>query len=297
MPASELTVVCADGDATDRTAATDALAAAGVDVRGVDSIAAVEAALDPTVDCVVTGFELEDGDAFELVEAVRRSTPDVAVILFTDVAPTELPRPSDPELVVEYVGKGTPGAHERLVSLVTQAATPSYQVAYPVPADEADRIAALRRYDVAANAAADTFERLTDLVVSHFDIDVAFVGLVDEHEERFVACTGADWETLDREDTICTHTILDEETMVVEDVQADPRFASNDTLAELNIRSYAGVRLTTPEGHALGALCCIDDEPRSYTSSELADLELFAAEVEEQLLLRRRLQDQPESSG
>jgi len=126
-------------------------------------------------------------------------------------------------------------------------------------------------------------------MTAHFDIDVAFVGLVDDHEERFVACEGANWRTLSREDTICTHTILTDEVMVVENVQEDPRFAGVDRLDELDIRSYAGARITDDEGNALGAVCCIHGEPRSYTRAERDDLRRFTDEVQEQLSLRRRL--------
>jgi GAF domain-containing protein len=47
--------------------------------------------------------------------------------------------------------------------------------------------------------------------------------------------------------------------------------------------------MRTAEGHAIGVLCCIDDEPRTYTRDERQDLRLFADEAMEQLELRRRL--------
>jgi GAF domain-containing protein len=211
-------------------------------------------------------------------------------VLFGEASAADVPSGGQSH-VVEYVPRSIPDARERLVALVTEAIQGTYQVAYPVPEDEKARIEALAAYDVEALAAAETFDRLTKLVASHFGIDVAFVGLVDEHAERFVACEGANWEALTREDTICTHTILEEAVMVVEDVREDPRFAANDRLRELDIRSYAGVRLTTPDGHAIGALCCTDSEPRSYTDAELRDLRLFAEEVTEQLELRRRVSE------
>lgn len=291
MTATDLTVLCADADAAERRTTADALEAAGYDVLTAATVAVVEDAIAPTVDCVVTAFDFPDGDAYDVVATVRAANPDLPVVVFSDAAATDLPRPPDGQLVMEYLSKATPGARERLVGLVAQATTPNYQVAYPVPADERERVAAIRAYDVASSEATATFDRLTKLVANHFDIDVAFVGIVDEHEERFVACEGANWETLTREDSICTHTILEADTMVVEDVREDPRFASNDRLVELDIRSYAGVRLTTADGHAIGALCCTDDEPRQYTEGELADLRRFAAEVEEQLRLRRQLRE------
>ncbi|MFB6189411.1 MAG: GAF domain-containing protein, partial [Halapricum sp.] len=154
-----------------------------------------------------------------------------------------------------------------------------------------ERIAALQRYDVTDLDAVASVDRLTDLVASHFDVAVAFAGIVDAHEERFLACKGADWERLDREDSICTYTLLEDEHMIVENVQSDARFADVETLADLDIRSYAGVPLKTPDGLSIGALCLVHDEPRSYDEGETSDLHRFADELMEQLELRRRLKE------
>ena len=284
------TVVCVDADEGTRTATVEALEAAGFEVRPSGSVAAVEAALDDSVGCVVTAATLSDGGVFDVVELVRDRHPDCACVLFTDEQPTDLPR-GGREQVVEYVPRTVAAAHDRLVEVVTAAATGMTQAAYPVPEAEAERLAAIADYDLEELSALDSFERLTALITSHFDIDVAFVGLVDSHEERFVACEGANWRSLSREDSICTHTILTDDVMVVEDVRNDPRFAAVDRLEELDIRSYAGARITDDDGAALGAVCCIHGEPRSYTRAERDDLRRFADEVEEQLALRRRLKE------
>ncbi len=289
MSAELPTVVCVDGDDDTRRATVEALETAGVEVRPCDSVAAVETAMDDSVGCVVTTARLPDGDGFDVVELVRERYPDCPCIFFTDEPPADLPR-GGRDQVVEYVPRQVSNFHERLVDVVTAAAMDMTQAAYPVPEDETERLAALAEYDVDELAALETFERLTALMTSHFDIDVAFVGLVDAHEERFVACEGANWRTLSREDTICTHTILTDDVMIVENVQEDPRFAAVDRLDELDIRSYAGARISDDDGNVLGAVCCIHGEPRAYTQAERDDLRRFADEVEEQLDLRRRLE-------
>ena len=282
------TVVCADPDEQSRLNTVDALETAGFTVAGAASVADVVAALEDSVGCVVTSASLPDGDGFDVVEAVRNRYPDCPCVFFTAEPPSELPR-GGREQVVEYVPRSVTGARKRLADVVIAATTTMTQAAYPVPDDESERLAALEQYDVESLSALDTFERLTALITSHFGIDIAFVGLVDAHEERFVACEGANWRTLEREDTVCTHTILSDEVMVVEDVREDPRFTAVDKLEQLDIRSYAGARITDAEGNALGSVCCIHGEPRTYTQAERDDLRRFADEVEEQLGLRRRL--------
>ena len=286
------TVLCAHPDADERAETADSLAEAGLAVEAVGSVDALDEAVDRSTDCVVTAFDFADGDGFDVVDAVREVNPDCVVVLYTEHAPSDLPR-GGPEQVVEYVPRTVPESRERVADVAAMTAAEVTQAAYPVPETETERLAAVQRYDVDQLAAIDTFDRLTALMTSHFDIDVAFVGLMDEHEERFLACEGANWRTLSREDSICTHTILSDETMVVEDTHEDPRFAEVDELDRLDIRSYAGVRITDGNGNAIGAVCCTDGEPRRYTQTELDDLRRFADEVEEQLLLRRRLQRDP----
>jgi GAF domain-containing protein len=137
----------------------------------------------------------------------------------------------------------------------------------------------------------ESFSRLTDLITSHFDAAVAFIGLIEEEKEDFLACTGADWDSLTREDTICTHSMLQEDVMVVEDINEDKRFANNEKLHDLGIVSYAGANMTTEDGQIIGQVCLIDHEPRSYDEAQRRDLADFADTAMEILDLRQQLQD------
>lgn len=286
---ADLTIACVDGDPAARSETREAL----VDDHDVVSCGSVSEAADLVrtgdIDCVVTEYSLPDGSGLELTQLIRDRSPDTPCVLFTDVSPERIGSTRYGDVVVEYLPKDMPEARESLARLVENVVAQRTQVAYPLPPDEDERLAALAQYDRPGMGATETFDRLTTLARAHFEVEVAFVGLVDAHEERFLACAGEDWETLDREDTMCTHTILKDDMMVVEDVNADPRFADNDRLAELDIAAYAGVPLRTPRGATIGAFCLTDSEPRSFTEAELTDLQLFADEAMEQFELRRRL--------
>lgn len=286
-------VVCVDGDASALEATVDALEGADglAVVAAVTSVAEFRDALADAdaVDCVVTEYDLPDGTGLDVTNHLREVAPDAACILFTDAEPTDVDTTDYEGMVVEYMPKAMPDARASLVRLVANVVAQRSQVAYPLPDEEDERLAALEQYDLPELETVEAFDRIAGLAKRHFSVDVAFVGLVDAHAERFVACRGADWESLDRDDTICTHTLLADDVMVVEDVAADERFSGNDRLVELDIASYAGATLTTPAGAAIGAFCLVDDEPRSYSESERRDLRAFADEVMEQLELRRRL--------
>ncbi|MFB6140850.1 MAG: GAF domain-containing protein [Halosimplex sp.] len=286
----ELTVLCVDADEGECGATRDALAADGVDVVEARSVAAASDALaDREIDSVVTAYGLPDGTGLDVAARVRERTPDTPCILFTDASPDRIDTARREDVVVEYMPRDMPEAHDALARLIGNVVGERSQVGYPLPAREDERLAALERYDRPSMAAAEAFDRLTALARSHLSVDVAFVGLIDAHEERFLACSGASWETLAREDTMCTHTILGDDVMIVEDTHADDRFADNDRLDELDIRAYAGVPLETESGATIGAFCLTHDEPRPFSDDEVATLRRYADEAMEQLELRRRL--------
>ena len=307
----ELTVLCVDADEQERDAIRDALtrngaatvletaARSAVDDSTLDrSVSALEApslaaAADllaaNQVDCVVTAYSLPDGTGLDVAAAVRDTTPDTPCILFTDESPDRIETTDHEDVVVEYLPRDMPEAHESLARLVGNVVSQRSQVGYPLPSQEDERLAVVEQYDRPGMEASDAFDRLTALSRSHFGVDVAFVGLIDAHEERFLSCAGARWETLSRENSMCTHTILQDDILVVEDTHEDGRFADNDRLDELDIRAYAGVPLETPRGATIGAFCLTNDVPRTFSDGELANLQRYADEAMEQLELRLQL--------
>ena len=291
MSSSPLAVLYVDPDPDERAAVTGTLQEAdGIESLGVDGFGSATTALQEwDVDCLVSEHELGDGTALDLFQWARESSPDTACSLYTGTDLTDIGTDEFSDVVAEYLSRTEPDAGTRLVDLVHNVVANRTQVGYPVPDTEDDRLAAVREYDLPDLSTIETFDRLTHLVADHFGIAVAFIGLIKEDHEEFLACHGADWETLTREDSICTYSMLEQDVTVIADVQSDPRFADNETLKELNIRSYAGANLTTPGGEVIGELCLVDDEPRGYTDEELASLRLFADEAMEQLELRYRL--------
>jgi len=287
---NQTTVLCADGDDAAREATVGALSDDTTTVVGVSDVATATARIESGgIDCVVTEYAFPDGTGFDLLATVRASAPDTPCILYTDSNPADIDTEAFEGVVAEYLPKGGEGAADRLAELIDEILTLRSQVGYPLPDDEDGRLAAIERYDIVGEEIEPTFDRLTELARTHFDVDVAFIGIVGEHEERFLSCHGDDYATLERENTMCTHAILEEDVMLVSDVKADPRFEHNEALDELNIRSYAGAPMRTPDGAAIGSFCLTHDEPRTYSDDDARYLRLLADEAMDQLELRRRL--------
>lgn len=245
---------------------------------------------EPVV-CVVTAYELSDGSGLDVVHAIRDIDPQTPCVLFTDVPPGEVDTAAFEEVIVEYVNRDLPDAYDRLGFVADDVITHSAQVGFLKPDDEHDRLEALAQYDVDDLPLEESFDRLTDLIASHFDTAVAFIGLVEADAENFLACHGADWDQLTREKTICTHSMLHEDVLVVENIAEDKRFSKNEQLANLGIVSYAGANMTTEDGHVIGQVCLIDHEERSYSDEQTHDLQQFAETAMEILELRQSVRE------
>ncbi|WP_324759057.1 GAF domain-containing protein [Haloarcula sp. GH36] len=252
-----------------------------------------EAALTKETAAIITEYTLPDGTGFDLINTARERCPDAGCILYTETDPDTIDTDELRGSITEYVGKGSVFGAERLVELLRTTIEARTQNTYPVPQNEAERIAALRSYDLDDEELLSSLDRITDLAATHFDVDQASINIISEHSQEFLACHGGaeDWETMDREDSICTFTILeDDDVMTVEDVTEDPRFESrSDSLLELGIRSYMGANLVTSAGLVIGPLCIYDDEPRSFSPADEAYLRDLASVAMDLIELRARV--------
>lgn len=152
--------------------------------------------------------------------------------------------------------------------------------------DEAARLAALRRYDVLDTPPEESFEKITSLVRTVFDVPFAAVTLVDQTRMWFKSNQGMEGVTgSPRDISFCTHTIQAREPMVIPDARLDSRFCGGPAV-QGGVASYAGVPLSTPDGYNVGALCVFDIKPREFAPAQIDLLKSFGALVVDELELR-----------
>jgi len=158
----------------------------------------------------------------------------------------------------------------------------------PPPANEAERLEALRRYSILDTPAEVAFDRITALAARLFDMPIALVSLVDESRAWFKSSYGFNRHEVPRDATLCSFAILIDDILVVPDTREDPRFACNPFVqSEPGIRFYAGAPLVTQDGFNLGTLCVLDSKPRNeLTADQRATLADLAALVVDELELR-----------
>ena len=160
----------------------------------------------------------------------------------------------------------------------------------PLPPNESERLAALRRYDVLDTAPEPAFDELTRLAAQICGTSTSLITLLDESRQWFKSRMGLDISESSRGESFCSHTILQNEMLLVEDAIRDERFADNPLVTgEHSIRFYAGMPIITPDGFALGTLCVIDQKPRQLSADQSDALKTLTRQVMTQLELRRHL--------
>jgi two-component sensor histidine kinase len=157
-----------------------------------------------------------------------------------------------------------------------------------IPPYEAERLAAVRRYDILDTPPDGAFDRITRIAARLFDVPISIVSVVDSDRIWFKSHYGLEVKEIPRSPGLCASAILDSKPWVLTDASTDPRSLTNPLVAgEFGLRFYAGVPLRTPDGFNLGTLCVIDHTPRPISATDIEQLKDLAGVVMDELELRR----------
>lgn len=153
--------------------------------------------------------------------------------------------------------------------------------------NELERLTALRDLDILDTDAEPEFDELVTLAAALCSTPISLVSLVDENRQWFKAAIGLPFRETPRDVAFCSHAILEPFVFTVEDATADPRFADNPMVTgDTDIRFYAGIPVSDPEGLLVGTLCVLDTVPRKLTPEQNRALEILARQVNVRLELR-----------
>ena len=162
----------------------------------------------------------------------------------------------------------------------------------PVPRNEKQRLKVLWQYEVLDTVPEAVFDDLTELAARICGAPIALISLVDEKRQWFKSRVGLTRSETARGISFCAHAILQPDLFVVPDATRDARFAGSPLVtADPKIRFYAGAPLVTPDGHALGTLCVLDQVPRDLNADQRQALRVLARHVMTQLELRRHARE------
>ncbi len=158
----------------------------------------------------------------------------------------------------------------------------------PLPANEAERLAALKEYHILDTGTEQAYDDITALAAHICEVPIAMISLVDEARQWFKSGLGVEQQQTPREVAFCAHAILQNKPFIVRDATKDRRFAGSALVTgEPHIRFYADIPLVNPEGLALGTLCVIDHQPRRLSAAQQKALQALSRQVLALLELRR----------
>ncbi len=170
--------------------------------------------------------------------------------------------------------------------------------------EEAARLEALQSCRVLDTPPEELFDHTAQLAAYLCGTPIGLIGFIDATRLWFKARVGWDYPEIPREDSICGHTILQPDVVVISDVANDERFFNRPIVTHAGIRFYAGIPLLTSEGYAVGALCVMDRLPRELPAPHKDALFTLARLVSAQLEIRRAanpsasvIDDKPSGTG
>ena len=153
--------------------------------------------------------------------------------------------------------------------------------------DDEARLASLAACSIMDTPREASFDNIVYTLAQLLRAPMAALTLVDRDRVWAKAVVGrlaGDWE---RTQTFCQHVIASADVMVVEDAQADSRFARLlVVIDEPYVRFMAGAPVFGPGRQAIGAICALDRLPRTITDRQRMNLMQLAAQAGELLRLR-----------
>lgn len=127
------------------------------------------------------------------------------------------------------------------------------------------------------------FNHLTALATQTLNTDVSLISIVDFDGDRqfFKSHQGLSepWKTARQtplSHSFCKHVVLSNRSLVVSYATEHPMVQTNPAITELGVMAYLGVPVKTPDGNPVGALCVIDNEPRTWGCRDVLNLERLA---------------------
>lgn len=140
--------------------------------------------------------------------------------------------------------------------------------------NEHRRLAFLHSLNILDTPIEEPYERITRLLCRVLDVPIAAVSLVDKKRQWFKSIQGTPLIEMNRENSFCSHTILQPNLMLVPDARLDDRFKNLKLVqSDPHVVFYAGYPIKLADNINIGTLCVFDTEPRALSNHDVQFLE------------------------
>lgn len=162
----------------------------------------------------------------------------------------------------------------------------------PIPHNEDERVWALTEFDIDYSDTSDLLKDLVELAAKIAGTKISLVNLIDTYTQWTVANFGLPIDQMQREDSVCQYTIVQEGSFEVKSLSADERFKDKFYVVDdPNLEYYFGIPLATQDGLNLGALCVLDTSAKSLSPEKVELLKIVAKEVVNRLTTIKYIQN------
>lgn len=162
----------------------------------------------------------------------------------------------------------------------------------PIPHNEDQRVWALTEFDIDYSDTSDLLKDLVELAAKIAGTKISLINLIDTYTQWTVANFGLPIDQIQREDSVCQYTIVQEGSFEVKSLSADERFKDKFyVLDDPNLEYYFGIPLATQDGLNLGALCVLDTSAKTLSPEKVELLKIVAKEVVNRLTTIKYIQN------
>lgn len=158
--------------------------------------------------------------------------------------------------------------------------------------NDIERLAEIAALDLTSPEVDNLLQEIAARAAQEIGLPISLVSIVLDEAQYFAALHGvAGWMAEARgtpiEWSFCAHAVRSGQPFIVEDAEQEPLVQENPLVKYDGIRCYAGIPLRSSRGYALGTLCVIGKEPRTFTEEEVETLHGLAAEAVARIEARR----------
>lgn len=155
----------------------------------------------------------------------------------------------------------------------------------PIPINDKERVEAVKSLGLLDTAPEERFDRLTKEAVARFSVPISTVTLIDKDREWHKSVQGLTHREGPRDISFCGHTLVAQDTLIVEDTSHDPRFTDNPmVIGDPFIKFYAGKSLYDRTSNMpVGVFCIKDRKTRTMSLDDINDFLDLARRAEDEI--------------
>lgn len=159
---------------------------------------------------------------------------------------------------------------------------------YPLPGNEQERLKKLAYYGLQNLGKEPDLDVFTEAACLITNCAASLVAMMEYDTQKIQSCVGMELDSVDRKSTICQHTLMGTEVLIIEDTLLDDRSRYNEMMISANVRFYAGVPLIDENGIALGTICVFDFEPKKLSDKQIKSLKKIGENVTKILVSKKK---------